>query len=675
MIKVIRRYQKTFAAVMGVFLMLMFAFTSGNKGSGSEGHDDHQVGTITSGKVMSSDLAYAKEEVEILRTSFPVGDPMENQGLPLLGAISQKPETFYLLKKEAEQAGVRAGVDQVGNLMRLYSPSDKDTADPDRIQFARVAAADYVAIMARFEQVRGYAKVTEPAVDQKLAEVSQKVTFNVVPISADLYKSATTKPTDAAMQKQFEQFAAIAPGTPSEPGNPFGFGYRLPMKQGIQYLQYNRDDLEKGVIARTNYDWPSAKTPVDQIVMDMKVIDYYWRVAGQKFYLEHPDKFTKSLTADGPGVLEPITDPAVLADAIKQVRDPMIVALDAELRAHLGQVFDGDWKVWQAWLVGGSKGPEPVTAVGVPYDSADYLPKLAAAVSKDPAYMVPVTAGQSAGDVTDEDIATTKPYGSKELEVFAITTADQYLKAPDAKKPEARADLMKVSSPLDSLSPATTMPTEAPREVATTCFARLSDVQPSVAPANLAAVAGQVEKDLRFVESYQLAQNDAEKLLAASAKSNLQLAKFDFPQLAKVETDPLSASMEQARRVPEFRTQAEYEANELAQKLDAALAKIQPPVLNTDQQVSFVKLAFATLETYNARSKPHPSKIVRIPTAAVVYVVEVNNVTADLGGNQFYIAALNVRDGLRNQMSQPLVMDWFNLEKISARIGYKPMKG
>jgi hypothetical protein len=630
---------------------------------------------------MSSDLANAKAEADMLRRNFSFetfqGTPLYVPIAETIQLIQRKPEALFLLKKEAEAAGVRAGVDQIGSMMRLYQgPTDEDS-----MAVAKASVADLLVIINRFQQVSGYSKVTKPAVTQELAELSQKVSFNVVPISADLYLPATTKPTDAAMQKQFDQYAAIPPGTPTEPGNPFGFGYRLPVKQGIQYLQYNRDDLEKGVIARTDYEWPSAKTPVDQIVLDMKVIDHYWRVAGQKFYLDHPDKFTKPLTTDGPGVLEPIGDPDVLADAIRQVRDPMIDALDVELRRHLTQTLEADWKAWQAWLVGGSQGPEPVTAVGVPYDSADYLPKLAAAISKDPAYLVPVTAGQSAGDVTDDDAATTKPYGSQQLEIFAITTADQYLKAPDPKSPAARAELMKCSDPLESYSPATTMATETARQVKTVDFARLTDVQPSVAPASLAAVAGQVEKDLRTVEAYQLAQDDAEKLLAetgtyqklyrGSSSSSLKPASLGFTKFGLKTTGAMSTLLEKAGSNPNGQTRIDY-------MLEDAMSAIQPPKLDIHQQVSFLEDAYAALGTYNAKTNPHPTKIVKIPAAAAVYVVEVDNVTADwsaIGANQFYIAALNARAFLQSEQAAPLAKDWFDYEKLAARMGYKPLKG
>jgi hypothetical protein len=639
MLKFLRANQRIFLAVFGVFLMITFISSMGKGGGPTQA--DPEVGHVGSTKFHTSDMLAIKAEVKALR-DFGV----QGQELDL---FERKPEEMALLRYEAKEAGFRAGADQVATAMVHYTGH---ADDPDARQTAEAAVADYILIQERFGQIQRYAKVPGPAVDQILATDAQHVQFGVVQLSTDQYLSATTRPSEPEIKAQFGKYGSVAPGKP-DAANPFGFGYRLPQREQVQYLHYNRLDLEHAVIAKTAYNWWAvpATDPLERLLLACRVVDYYWNSAANDYYRQHKDQFTKAPMPGADPVLQPLAD--VREHVIRDVRDPLADKLGDDLQQHLTATLTADWTAYQQYLAGGAKGAEPASSVGAAFTSPDYFGLLAKATFKQ--YLVPVFSGGSSGPVTDDEAEKNAAFGSYEMKQFVVGAAADYQVAVDAKSPTAAAMLFKPSPALSSFSAEMTGPFEGK----ITTFARLSAFIPAAPPKDPASVADKVEHDLRTVQAYDKAQADAAKLLAMAGNGKLDEAAAAM-RTGTTYLDKLPIGLNDALKNP------------------SALAPLQPP-LNADASASFFKQAYAPLENYDFKANPHPAVIVQAPDRSRTFVVQVRAVTADWSdpknGSSFFAHAMMARSELRSLGDQKVSQDWFNFEKTAARLGYVSSKG
>jgi hypothetical protein len=639
MLKFIRNNQKKFLAAFGVFLMITFAGSFG-KGNGQT-QTDREVGHVGSTKFHTSDLVQIKAEVKALAK---FGVPAQE-----LELFDKKPEEMALLRYEAKEAGFRAGADQVATLMQHYTGA---ADDPDGRQVAEAAISDYLLIQERFGQIERYVKVPEPAVDQILAASSQQVQFGVVQLSTDQYVAATTRPSDPEMKAQFDKYAAVVPGKP-DAANPFGFGYRLPQREQLQYLHYNRLDLERAVIAKTPYNWWSvpATDPLERLLLACRVVDYYWNSAGNDYYRLHKEQFTKPPSPGADPELQPLSD--VREEVIRNVRDPLVEKLNDDLQQHLSTTLTADWTAYRQYVADGAKGAEPASSVGIPYSSPEYFGLLAKSAFKQ--YAVPIFPGASPGPLTDEETEKNSAFGSYEIKQFAVGAAADYQAAVDAKSPTAAAILLKPSGPISSYSADMAVPFEGK----VTTFARLSAFVPSAPPKDLASVADKVDRDLRTAQAYQKAQADADRLLALTRQGKIENAAA-----------AMRTSVTYLVKLPIGLTDA--------LKNPAALAAIQPP-LDSEASASFFTQAYAPLAKYDFKADPHPAVIVQVPDRSRTFVVQVQAVTADWSdpknSGTFFSHAMEARGGLRREQDRALYQNWFNFEKTAARLGYVPVKG
>lgn len=490
--KLFEKYKKALLVFFSVGLMIVFLASSGLGGRGN-----HRTAMVIghAGKIAinSNELAQSRSEWGLLKDYSSVkqqnpytGEPMEMPlpaamfGAQVAQQIDDKPELFMLLRHEAIESGTRVDNDQVQEILTNYvhlSPSAQEKYG-DEIQ---QAVRDMLLVNANFERASSGIKISQPAVDQAVARQIQEIKLNVVELAASRYQDSVAVPSPEQVQKQFDKYADVAPGTPSAT-NPFGFGYRFPVRVRVQYLSINQSDVKKAVLhSMSSYDWD---------------------VKANLYYLQNQQNFptTQSAEAATHPSLGPTTKPfaQVRSEVLQQVRAPMIekLALDVQNRLLTGMQAD--------WSSSTSATTRPTIAS---------LQKLARSVTADT--HVPVHVSDLSNDQLSKVHLAALPgigaatSGQTSFAADVMGSAKGYL--ADPSKPDA---LHKLTKP-------------GPAEVddsGNIYLYRVVGAEAAHAAPNVASVRSRINSDLQMMASYDKAKSTAETLLASADKKGLNRA-------------------------------------------------------------------------------------------------------------------------------------------------------
>ncbi|HEX3358093.1 MAG TPA: hypothetical protein VHS31_14065, partial [Tepidisphaeraceae bacterium] len=206
---------------------------------------------------------------------------------------------------------------------------------------------------------------------------------------------------------------------------------------------------------------------------------------------------------------------SIVADLIAPDADKLLEAIQAKL---LNQMRE-DWNTYHtAATATPPPSTMPASSVGVPYDSPDYLTKLAAQIQQQ-FKIVPSVALLAEKFLTVEDLKTLPGIGGTMVEIpsgrMAFSTYTIQQAEPFGKAKPENGEPIKVMEPS---RPASDPMTE------TTYFFHITAADPSHKPADSRDVLQKVEDDLQTAATYELAKADATKLLDAAKSSNLGVA-------------------------------------------------------------------------------------------------------------------------------------------------------
>jgi hypothetical protein len=635
MIKVIRKHQKKFLAGLSIFAMISFVIGFGNRGRGEGGVADHAVATVNGGSISLSEVTQAHAELDDLKkyVKFSSNNYMDYQVMAAI--VGGKPDLFMLLRHEANTLGLAADEDDVQTTMK-YRVSPELTPDSDNYGTTVDGVRDMFKIMSRYKQLRDAIKVSRPQVDQLLAK-QESLNLALVQLKAEDYLAKVPPPTTQQLQDQFNKFADTAPKNPLPTTNPFGFGYKLPVRVSFQYVRVTTDDVTAAVVATKSI--------------------YDWNVQAKKYYYAHPDEFQQpaeapmgpTLPTTLPVAKLPATLPtrpkpfdAVEKQILADLRQQQIADLTTEVTNFITTTLNTDWQTYSKFIAANPttspSTPEPVSSLGVPFSSFTYLIKLNDKVQEK--FKVDILPSKSPDFLNADQYSGLPLLGSPATSDFITKQASAYIALHDKKDPAAGATLMQPSPALDGPGTGSQL------------FIRLSAVLPAQPPADVALVRPQVELDWRTEQAYNIAQAQAKALLIAAKTGNLD-----------------AAALASGHPVIPGDTTLSYEKPDIK--------AIIPPLGNST--LDFFKQSYNLLNVYDPAKDAHPAETIELPAQQRIFVAQLKSVIAKWD-DQSYFRSVAEAQAQAGGPAMTLTRSWLDVEDpdlkaLKERMGYKPLKG
>lgn len=267
MFKFLRKYKAWLLGVFGTLLLIVFLVPQAISGiaqySATAGGTWATLGA-GSEKVTFQTLDRLQRELRVLQA---VGNPTINA----LGA-DRSPEHWYLLRREAERAGLHGGAGdgrgvlagltgQINQQRLANDPTSPPLTDDDVLgilcQNSASSPQDVLETLARLAGVTrltnlfaGLDRFSDRRLEREAAEMMLGVAADLVVLDpSKASDAAAIVPDDAALRGHFEEFAAIAPGT-----GELGFGYRRPDRFKIEWMSIPASAIRDAVATGGDLD-------------------------------------------------------------------------------------------------------------------------------------------------------------------------------------------------------------------------------------------------------------------------------------------------------------------------------------------------------------------------------------------------------------------------------------
>ncbi|HEY1922903.1 MAG TPA: hypothetical protein VGG44_09050, partial [Tepidisphaeraceae bacterium] len=274
MIKIIRKNEKKIMAVFAVGLMVMFIKGLVPDTGQSGGATARTAGTLAGAKVSQTVLNGYAEEWQFVRRLYYV-DPNHPNDEPLSlvayiltpelatrinasSSSSQGGPLYYLLIQEAVREGIIVPKEELETFLTSYVHPLPAVGTDDR-ENVELAVEHILMIQRMFDRAGNVIKVTRPEQQLALARTAQELAIKFVPVQASSFLSQIPAPTQADIQKQFDQYSdriAAQNGQFGEKSDPLGFGYKVPNRVMIQFIGLNHSDVHDAAIAsKSKEDW------------------------------------------------------------------------------------------------------------------------------------------------------------------------------------------------------------------------------------------------------------------------------------------------------------------------------------------------------------------------------------------------------------------------------------
>lgn len=662
--KLLRKYQKKVLAVLGVLLMIAFVATLGPGGGMGRTRGEVVVAHIGKTPVYDREIQSAKTEWSWLnqfagsgmggqRVPFPMGlltqslignDPFGSQNFMvqyramqtaarISEDIDKHPELFLLLQRDAERNGLGVSQDEVGDVLvnRLRIPIESDAAKNGGI----AAVRGLLLVAAEIHHLQDIMKVSQPVWRHEAAQQYQTVRLNLVDFRADEFEKSVPAPTPEQLRQHFEKYKEFAPrqaDAPANPADPLGFGYRIPPRVKLQYIQIPRAQVVESL----------KGSPEKQ---------YEWMVQAASYYQSHPDEFRNTPPATAPGTTQPASEPAsqpaikpfeeVKAQIIQKLLEPEVEKQITSIQNQITSELNSDWIAIRHEAPAATRPAATEPAAGSPSEPASaattlpsdsrmtlaHLERLRADIEQK--YHVAIDLHEF-NDWQDEKqlgqipgIGTAHTPNFDEFPRYALTFTGQPVSATVV--------------PLQVWEPSQPL-TDAQQNA---YIFRLTAAEPSHPPKDMAPIAKQVEHDWRLAQAYELAKQAAQKLLDASKSVGLAQAARTG-SLRMITTGDFSPSG--SRPIPNY------------------------PLTDTAARQDFGQGAQKLLDQLSESDK-HPEGLIELPTVQRALV-------AELAGAQLafpeWLAQLEITATQRQQQMEKLAGDWFSYESVVSRLGYKP---
>jgi len=682
--KFFRKNQKKMLAVFSILLMIVFVVTLGYRGPGNGGGAEVVIAHMGKTAITGTEMAEAKAEwAALMRTQVPTRMTPQPMPLPFVvlppnvaSDIQQHPEMYLLLRREAEDNGIRVGPDEANAIWvnDLHRPASSLS------QTEVEAMRGILTIRAEVLQLGESVKVSDPSWRRTVATEFQGVRLNLVEFKAEDFDKLVPPPTPQQLQEQFEKYKNVATkagATPSlmpEASSGLGFGYQVPARVKLQYITIPKAQIVASL----------QLTPEKQHEWEVKAAAYY--LTHQSEYVNPPatQPATKPAEVFGPASGPATTAPATMAAAAPPVTQPAFKPFE-QVSASIIETLMADDVKKQSDLVEKDiasqlsadwiaiRKADPSATQPASTQPAASQPAMAAAPTTAPlmqtaAALEPLA--QSSVPIHQIDVTTTQPTFARLEQIRADVQARLHVSveihgmnawqslpqlgalpgigsAQTADRDPFNAYALSFTGQPSVISAALLQawePSQALTDSADNTYVfRLTAAQAAHAPEDMTPLIPQLGADLRVAQTYDLAKQAAQKLLVSAKTLGLAQATRTSGQTV-ISTGQFSPRVG-ARMIPNYPlTDSAAQAD-----LGAAAQKL---------------LAGAT------SADPRPDALAELPSIRRVLVIELAGVQLPFEIPLWEAQAETIREQ-REAATQSLTGDYFAYDAVIARTQYK----
>jgi hypothetical protein len=628
---IIDSYRRPILAIFGVLLMVVFMMPSSMKSASDR--NNQVIGHIGKAAVYAQENSGAEQDWEIVsrRIQFRTND-QQHPWIPLAAALLPAPsaynaiaankESFLLLVKEAEKRGVTLSTSDVSQVLddprvgivqgeQLVAFSDlQDIDEADRY---KTAIEHLMLVKNSYDLAASTIKVSQPYRRQLLAEQFQTVNVNLVDVPASQFAPVT--PTQAQLDEQFKKYADVNPEDMEK--SPYGYGYRFPDRVKIQSIEIPVAEVRAAAEQKRNAD---------------AAAQYDWDRDAYKYYIANSADFATTQPAAGHATTRPFAE--VKKEARLAVLDNDVTKLTLRIVDRITTQMASDYVAYRnAITTGGSNAKPPASSVTAPYNSYEYLQRLAEQVQKSLG-MLPQLSSPERNYMREGELASLPGLGQSMVDnmpfaKYVLTRTAVFTSEHDEAK---TMQLFEPSSVLHD-------------EAGNSYFFRVTDAQKAHAPSSMQEVIASVTADVKAQGAFDQAKKIADQVLAQAKKAG-----------------SLQAGAAASNRNVIALSSVRF--NDLT-----ALAPVH--LDSTTAQKSFLRQIFELMSSAT-KENLHPMGIIELPRDGRAMVAQLTDIHSDLTADD--LAMLESQAGVQasRKLSIPLLAEWFSYDAIAARLKYVP---
>jgi len=172
---------------------------------------------------------------------------------------------WLLLKKEAEQAGIRVSKEEAGNLLGRAIPSLFNGTSYSQLIETMVSRrglpeSKILETFGKLLAVSEYAKImcstqdfTSSQIMHNVSWDNERIDVEFVKVDSAVFAETQNEPSEEQLVEHFDMYKKFFAGEISDQ-NPYGFGYKLPDRAKLDYIAVKFEDVSKIVAAPTQQE-------------------------------------------------------------------------------------------------------------------------------------------------------------------------------------------------------------------------------------------------------------------------------------------------------------------------------------------------------------------------------------------------------------------------------------
>ncbi len=269
--RLLRKYNRILLAVFGVGLMIVFLMPQLPDLMAQFGGQGSQIATMgEDGKpVTREEWSLIQQQVQILQRLEPGWPP-----LPVVGSIGNDLDRYFLLVHEADEAGLIGGDASAGLNPDTILTLAQQTGFPAAA--IRQTLINYSGIRRYLTMVASSGRLSDRRLRHEARRMIDGVDTRYVVVPAEPVETA---PSPEALQAHFDAWVDVEPGEGAH-----GFGYRLPDRAAIEWLEIPNATVEAAVR--------------NEIAGDDLPVRKYWRQHESRFEAIEPGAAVPSDVVD-----------------------------------------------------------------------------------------------------------------------------------------------------------------------------------------------------------------------------------------------------------------------------------------------------------------------------------------------------------------------------------------
>jgi hypothetical protein len=172
---------------------------------------------------------------------------------------------WLLLKKEAEQAGIRVSKEEAGNLLgraipSLFNGTSYSQLIETMVSRQGIPESKILEAFGKLLAVSEYAKmmcstqnITKSQIMHSVSWDNERFDVEFVKMDSAVFADTQDEPSEEEMVEHFEMYKKFFAGEISDQ-NPYGFGYKLADRVKLEYIAVKFEDVSKTVATPTQQE-------------------------------------------------------------------------------------------------------------------------------------------------------------------------------------------------------------------------------------------------------------------------------------------------------------------------------------------------------------------------------------------------------------------------------------